>query len=236
MKESFKEQYVLVTGGSSGIGKATARMLKERGAEVGIVARGKERLDATAEELGVKPFAADVSKEDEVMRIYAEFLEWSGGKLDCLVNNAAIGGGAPLVEIDAAKMRSVWEVNVLGATLMAREAAKVFVKQDYGDLVNVGSTASHRGYARGSIYSSTKFALKSLSECWRAELRPHNVRVISVFPSELTTAFGQPDGREREERPDRLRADEIAYTIVSTLEMDTRGFIPEVTVFATNPK
>jgi len=74
-----------------------------------------------------------------------------------------------------------------------------------------------------------------MTQCWQADLRKYNVRVILVNPSEVTTAFGSKERVEREEVYNKLRSEEIAHTIVSTLEMDSRGFIPEVTVWATNP-
>ena len=75
-----------------------------------------------------------------------------------------------------------------------------------------------------------------MTECWRAELRKFNVRVMLINPSEVVTAFFSPDRKEKEEQPSKLRSEEIAHTIISCLEMDDRGFIPEVSVWATNPK
>lgn len=225
---------VLVTGGSLGIGKATAKLLVENGAKVAVTARNGERLRQAAEEIGAFPIQGDVSKHADVKRTYVQFLE-EFGSLDCLVNNAGIGRGRPLVDITEETMRMIWEVNVLGATLMAQKAAQLFVEQKSGNIVNIASTAAHRGYKNGSAYCSTKFALKGLSECWRAELRPHNVRVITICPSEVTTAFGNEQGIERNEQANRLRSVEIAHAVKAALEMDDRGFIPELTVFATNP-
>jgi 3-oxoacyl-[acyl-carrier protein] reductase len=74
-----------------------------------------------------------------------------------------------------------------------------------------------------------------MTQCWQAELRKYNVRIILVNPSEVTTAFGDDERKEKPDVKNKLRPFEIAHTIVSTLEMDDRGFIPEVTVWATNP-
>ncbi len=230
----LKDKKVLITGGSLGIGKATAALLAEAGAKVAITGRSKDRLQATADELGVFAIQADVAEASDVERTYAEFLE-QFSSLDVLVNNAAVGGWQALCDIDPEKMTEVWKINVLGATLMAKEAAKLFIEQNSGNIINIASTAAQKGYAKGSIYSSTKFALRGLSECWRAELRPHNVRVTTICPSEVTTAFGSEDGTERDEQANKLRAQEIAHTIRAALEMDERGFIPELSVFATNP-
>ncbi len=83
--------------------------------------------------------------------------------------------------------------------------------------------------------SGSKFGLRGMTECWRAELRPHNVRVMRVNPSEVQTGFFKKVGREQELLPKKLRPSEIADAIVGALELDDRGFIPEFSVFATNP-
>jgi 3-oxoacyl-[acyl-carrier protein] reductase len=129
----------------------------------------------------------------------------------------------------------VYSVNVFGAALMTKYAANIFKKQKYGNIINISSTAGTKGYANGTVYSSSKFALRGMTQCWQAELRKYNVRVILVNPSEVVTAFGNNEGKERKEVANKLRGVEIAHTIVSTLEMKDRGFIPEVTVWATNP-
>ncbi len=230
----LKESYILITGGSLGIGKASAKLLIEAGANVAITGRDLGRVKEAADELGAIAIAADVSSSKDVERTYAELSEHFP-KLDALINNAGIGSFQTLVELDESAMREVWETNVLGATLMAKHAAKLFIEQNYGNIINVASTAALKGFARGTSYASTKFALRGLSECWRAELRPHNVRVVTICPSEVTTAFNNPERHEREMEPNKLRSVDIAHTVKAALEMDDRGFIPELNVFATNP-
>ena len=118
---------------------------------------------------------------------------------------------------------------------MAREAAAHFVKQNKGHLLNISSTSGLSGGKNSSAYSGSKFALRGMTECWRAELRPHNVRVTLVNPSEVQTPFFGKIGHQQELSDRKLRADEIAAAIVGALEIDDRGFIPEFSVFATNP-
>ena len=107
--------------------------------------------------------------------------------------------------------------------------------QKSGTIINIGSTASLKGYKNGSIYSSSKFAVRCLTQCWQAELRPFNIRVCQVNPSEVTTAFAQKDRKERTELDHKLSPTEIAHTIVSIIEMRKKGFVPEVNIWATNP-
>ena len=118
---------------------------------------------------------------------------------------------------------------------MAREAAKIFVKRNRGNIVNIASTASHRGAPNGTAYYASKFALRGMTECWRAELRKHNIRVMLVNPSEVLTNFAATAGIPQKANDSKLRGEEIAHAVKAILEMDDRGFTTELSVFATNP-
>lgn len=232
---NLKGKNVLLTGGSLGIGKATAALLIEKGANVAISGRNEERLKAAAEELGAYAIAADVSNEADVEGSFEQFID-RFGRLDVLINNAGLARGSGSVfELEMENYEYVFRINVFGTAMMCKHAAKLFRDQNYGDIVNIGSTASLKGYTGGAIYSASKFALRGLSQCLQAELRPFNVRVFQVNPSYVATAFGKTDGVERAEEPNKLSSREIAHTIVSCLEMDRRGYTPEVTIHATNP-
>ena len=231
----IKNSIALVTGGNSGLGKATASLLIEKGATVVITGRNPEKTEAAAIEIGAVAFHCDVSDDDQILALY-DFIEKKYGKLDILVNNAGIGKFMMLEDITRKEMQKIFDVNVFGAAMMAKGAIPFFEKQNSGNIVNIASTAALKGFASGSIYSSSKFALRSLTQCWQGELRQKNIRVIQVNPSEVPTAFADEDNRmERPQEDNKLSPYEIAYTIVSALEMDSRGFIPEVTVHATNP-
>lgn len=226
----------LVTGGSSGIGLATARLLREAGASVVISGRDQARLDRAAAEIGATAIRADVSDEAQVEKLVAGAVEALGG-YNVLVNNAGFGAFAPLVEQSAEDFRRVWETNVLGAMLVARESARHFARENYGNIVNIASTAGHRGFPNGTAYVATKFALSGMTECWRAELRRHNVRVMLVNPSEVLTEFGERAGHKKKEpNPTKLHAEDLGGLIVDLLAMEDRGFVTDATVWATNPR
>ncbi|MCE3008732.1 MAG: SDR family oxidoreductase [Bacteroidetes bacterium] len=239
----LKNARILVTGGSAGIGLATARLLMAHGARVCISGRNEARLKEAAEALGCTWVAADVSQEAQVVNLVAEATKQLEG-LDVLINNADYGYAAPLVEVEAAAFEQVWRTNVLGATLCAREAARHFIAQKKGHILNIASTASTKGSPNASPYVATKFALRGMTECWRQELRQHNIRVMLVNPSEVMTDFARsvqtPGGTRartytQAEQDTKLRAEEIAHTILGMLQLDDRAFITEATVFATNP-
>lgn len=233
---NVKDKVVLVTGGSLGIGLSTAIMLKNKGAKVIITGRNKERLDSAVAENELFGYVSDVSKAEDVIKLF-EQIKKEHGSFDVLVNNAGYGYFDLLENVDADKFNDVLQTNVIGAALTAKEAAKIFKEQNSGAIINIASTAATKGFAGGTPYVATKFALRGMTECWRAELRPHNVRVILINPSEVQTDFVANSGREkREYNPTKLLAEDIAHTVISSLEMDDRGFITELTVFATNPK
>lgn len=224
----------LVTGGSEGIGRGIAAALVAKGADVVITGRHDATLRGTAKEIGAGFIAGDVGVEDDAVRTVAEFVDLHG-RIDLLVNNAGFGIFAPLVDTRLEDLEAVFRTNVYGAFLMAREAAKHFVRQGSGNLVNISSTSGLKGGRGSTAYSASKFALRGMTECWRDELRRHDVRVILVNPSEVQTGFFAKVGRDQEESPKKLRPQEIADAIVGVLEIDDRGFVPELSVFATNP-
>lgn len=231
---NLKNAIALVTGGSSGIGRGIARSLIDSGARVAITGRDGKKLEQSAQELGAHPIQADVSKEADVQRTMREILE-KFGDLHVLVNNAGLGTFKKLVDFDLASFERTFATNVTGAMLMAREAAKHFISRNRGNIVNIGSTASHRGAPNGTAYYASKFALRGMTECWRQELRKNNIRVFLVNPSEVITSFGAAAGFEQKDNPSKLRPDDIAHAVKSVLEMEDRGFVTELTVFATNP-
>jgi 3-oxoacyl-[acyl-carrier protein] reductase len=230
----FENSIALVTGGSSGIGYALAEALLARGARVTITGRREKPLQEAAERLGCDAIPGDVGDPETARSTISSVVE-RHGRLDLLVNNAGWGSFAKLVDTDPQDFLAVHRTNVFGAFLMGQAAARQFVAQDSGNIVNISSTAGTKGFAGGTAYASSKFALKGMTECWRDELRRSNVRVMLVNPSEVMTGFAAGAGYEQEQSPKKLRAKEIADAIMGVLAVDDRGFIPEFSVFATNP-
>lgn len=225
---------VLITGGSSGIGYATAKLLKENGAEVVICGRHDDTIQKAAKELGVSGFKADVKNESEVKELFEFTLKELGG-LNVVINNAGLGYFSPLIETSKDDFTRIWEINVLGAFLVGKEAAKHFIAKNTGNIINISSSAGKRGFANGSAYVASKFALSGLTECWRAELRPYNVRVMQVNPSEVITDFAVKLGNTPSNIERKLKPSEIAHVIHSMLTMNDVGFVTETSVWATNP-
>jgi 3-oxoacyl-[acyl-carrier protein] reductase len=230
----LKNKKILITGGSSGIGKATAKDLIEAGATVMITGRGEEKLNEVAKEIGAIPLVFDVSDYEVIPEKVAEVVSGLGG-IDVLINNAGIGNFDLLEDITIHQFENIFSVNVFGLALLTQEMVKYFKAQGRGDIINIASMAATKGFSHGTVYASSKFALRGMTLCWQAELREHNIRVMLINPSEVTTAFNQEDRVERDDEEGKLTAAEIAHTIRFSLEMDKRGFIPELSIWATNP-
>jgi 3-oxoacyl-[acyl-carrier protein] reductase len=211
------------------------RELAAAGAKVAICGRRTDRLEKAAHDLGVLGIPCDISDEAAVKslvkRVIAEL-----GDYNVLINNAAFGYRSPLIDIDLAKFNRLLATNVTGTMLVTRESARHFIDRQYGHIVNVGSTSGSRGYIGGTPYVASKFALRGMNECWRAELRTANVRVMEINPSEVLTDFARAAGRSQTASDDKLRPTEIAHAILGMLTMDDRGFTTDVTVWATNPR
>lgn len=230
----LKDAKVIITGATSGIGYEAAKALKQLGAEVVICGTNEVKVNQVAEELGVYGIKTDVTVEKEVTALFAHAKQ-KMGKVNVLINNAGIGKFALLTETSAEDFQKVWEVNVRGLFLSGKEAAKHFIENKYGNIINIGSTAALRGYANGSSYVASKFAVSGLTECWRAELRPYNVRVMQINPSEVITDFIIKEGNQFTNEANKLKPADIAHLIVSMLVMSDIGFIPDASVWATNP-
>lgn len=230
----LKGKKILVTGGSSGLGKATAKLMIDQGAELVITGRNENKLMQVAQEIGCTAVVFDMADAESIQTKAAEVLGLLGGQLDVLVNNAGVGDFDLLEDVKLESFQQVFQINVFGLAMLT-QAVLPALKESKGDIVNIASTAGGKGFAYGSVYAGSKFALRGMTQCWQAELRKHDVRVILINPSEVPTAFNVDDRSEKELTDGKLTPMEIAHTIVSSLQMDKRGFIPEVTVWATNP-
>lgn len=226
---------IILTGGSLGIGKETAKSLINKGANILVTGRSKERLSSAFKNTGAKIIEFDIGDLDNINVNAKRCIDLLENKVDVLINNAGIGVRRSIEELNINDFLDVFNVNVFGLSLFTKEIIPIMKKKNRGTIVNIGSTASLKGYKNGSIYASSKFALRCLTQCWQAELRPYNIRVCQINPSEVTTAFGNSKRIEREEVHNKLTSKEISHAITSAIEMDDRGFINELNVWATNP-
>jgi len=226
---------VLITGGGSGIGYEIAKVLKDKGAQVVICGRTESKITQAAQELGVIGIQADVSQEADVKRLVASAIQKMDG-LNVLINNAGIIQMSPLISTDTEAFTKVWETNVRGLFMVGKEVAQHFVNENTGNIINISSSAGLKGFAGGTAYVASKFAVTGMTECWRAELRKNNIRVMQINPSEVVTPLGADMGWQRTNIDSKLKPSEIAHVAENMLSMNDVGFITDATVWATNPQ
>lgn len=204
----LKDRVALITGASSGIGRAAALGFAARGGKVVITGRRLEPLERTAAgRKNIIAFAADVSKPDDAARSVAKAVD-SWGRLDVLVNNAGAGALLPLADVTAKQIEAILAVNVVGPSLLAREAI-VPLSRTNGSIINISSTFGHKPGAGLSHYAASKAALEHLTRCWALELAPQGIRVnaIAAGPTQsgaLTGMMGlSPERAARVEEAER---------------------------------
>ncbi|WP_049577648.1 SDR family NAD(P)-dependent oxidoreductase [Streptomyces sp. SBT349] len=176
---------VLLTGGGTGIGRATARRFAAAGADVLVVGRTAERLAEAAEQHPrIRAFVADVAAPDAPGSVVAAALD-AFGRIDALVNNAAITRPAPLGEIDRKVAEEQLATNLLGPVFLTQRALPHL--EPGATVVNVTSNPPYYGWPGNSVYGSTKVALDFLTHTWAVELAPRGIRVVSVAPGVTRT-------------------------------------------------
>jgi len=221
----------LVTGGSQGIGAAVVEQARAAGHQVTFTGRDRGRVEALAATTGGHGVVADVTSGDDNARTVAEAMARMGG-IDVLVNNAGYAYRAEIGAMDVGAMRTMFETNVFGLVDLTNRVVPQMKAQAFGDIVNLASTSGMKGAPAGTAYSASKWAVRGITQCWQAELRPHNIRVTCICPSEVQTNFGGRSGRNN---PNKLYASDIAATILAGVSLPQRVLWTELAVFATNP-
>lgn len=182
----FDGKVVVVTGGSSGIGLATAQKFSSEGAAVFITGRRKEELDKAVKEIGgnVTAVQADSSRLADLDRLYGEVKE-KYGKLDVLFSNAGILERAPLGQITEEMVDRLYDINVKGLIFTVQKALPLLV--DGASIILTSSTVANKGLGGSSVYASTKAAIRSLARGWIVDLKDRKIRVNAVSPGPIET-------------------------------------------------
>jgi NAD(P)-dependent dehydrogenase (short-subunit alcohol dehydrogenase family) len=215
----------LVTGGSSGIGLAIARMLRDEGFELTLASRTRDKVERAASELEAHAVAADVSKEEDCERLVGEHRE-RFERLDVLVNSAGIGIGGRVEDLSTKHWDLQFDVNIRGAFIVTREAMPL-LKASHALVVNIASIAGTIPAPGLAAYGASKAALISLTRSLNAELDIDGVRCTALCPAFVDTAMAQWSGLKAEEM---IRPDDCAEVLRMLLRLGPRARIPHVII------
>lgn len=205
MNKPLSGKTAIVTGSSSGIGRATALTLAQAGAAVVIHARRKDRLNEVASEVAALGgialvVAGDAGNQTDIDLLWDSTLTWDQGGRTCdiVVVNAGRGLAGGVLGSDASQWQELYQVNVLGATYLMRQAGRYMAQRKSGDIVVLGSVVGRNVSPFGAFYGSSKFALVAMAEGLRREICPNNVRVSVVMPGIVISEFQKVAGYNEE--------------------------------------
>ena len=237
--ESLKGKNALITGAGKGLGKAIAIALAQEGVNVGLVGRTEKDLINLAEELKVYNVktaiaTADISDMEAVNGAVA-IIKAELGTIDILINNAGVGAFGKFMELEPAKWKEIIDINLMGAYYVTRAVLPEMIDRQFGDIINISSTAGKNGGAVTSAYSASKFGLIGMSESLMQEVRKHNIRVTTMLPSTVATDMAL-NLKLTDGNPDKvMQPEDFAELMIAHLKLNRRVFIKESAIWSTNP-
>lgn len=228
---------VVITGASSGLGEAAARLLGQLGATLVLAARRRDRLDALAAELGGPDKAlaveADVADRDQVQRLVDQTVE-RFGRVDVMINNAGLMPLSPLDRLKVEDWDRMIDVNIKGVLYGIAAAYPVMQRQKSGHMIIVASVAGHKVRPGSTVYSATKHAVRVISEGFRQEAKPFGIRTTIISPgavaTELPDSITEPDIAENARRmyQGAISADSFARAVAFAIGQPANVDINEI--------
>ena len=232
----MNNKVIIITGGSSGIGKALALQYGLLGAHVVITGRNQEKLQATTDELkqsgiSIKGFPCDSSSEKETQSMIKKVVD-QFGHIDLLVNNAGISMRSMFEDVSVDVLKTVMDINFWG-TVYATQAALPYLKESKGGIIGISSIAGYRGLPVRSGYSASKFAMNGFLEALRTELLHSGVHVLIACPgftasnirNSSLNAEGNITGESMREEEKMMSADEVAKKIIRAYQQKKKTLI-----------
>ena len=191
MTEGIKDKTVVVTGASSGLGEATARLLTAQGATVVLGARRADQLQSLAKDIEARggtalAVATDVTQPEQVKALVESAVR-TYGRIDVMINNAGLMPQAPLDQLKVDEWERMIDVNIKGVLYGIAAALPHMQRQKAGHFINVSSVAGHRVGPGFAVYAATKYAVRALSEGLRQEVKPYNIRTTVISPGAVAT-------------------------------------------------
>jgi len=238
--ENLKGKKAIITGGSRGLGKATALAFAKEGIDVAITGRNEKNLQETVSELkalGVNATYAlfSVGNYEEVQKGIKEIIT-AFGSVDILVNNAGVAAFGSLNDMKVDQWSEIIQTNVMGMYFVTKEVLPYLIDKNEGDIFNISSTAGLTGNANTSAYSASKFAVIGMSESLMKEVRKNNIRVCTLTPSTIASDMSIELGIANKNSEDSvLQPDDFAALIVAGLKLPRRAMLKGASLWSTNP-
>ncbi|WP_139488674.1 3-ketoacyl-ACP reductase [Brevibacillus dissolubilis] len=231
----------LITGAGKGIGRAMAHALAKEGVQVGLVARSAADLEQLAQELNqqydVKTAVAvaDVSDRAQVEAAYAK-IKGELGPVNILINNAGIATFGKVTEMDPQEWERIIQVNLFGTYYVTHAVLPDMIAANSGNIINVSSSAGDRGFATGSAYCASKFAVNGFTEALMQEVRKNNIRVFTLAPSTVNTELASKAGLPIGDEDRMMQPEDVAELALATLKLPERVFVKTAGIWTTNPQ
>lgn len=227
--EPVADKSILITGGTTGIGRSTAILLASQGAKVMIFGRDQNDLDEAMKDIReaggeVLGLTADVSDPEDIRRVFQEF-DQQMDKLDILINNAALGYGS-VMEGRYSEWEYILKTNLLGYMAMTHEAVERMNPNGWGHIVNIGSMSADVREKDSSVYVATKAGIQGFSEALRKEVNSLGIKVTLIEPgavgTDMQSQYSPAEQREKIEKMEMLRAEDIAACVLYTITQPKR--------------
>ncbi|WP_282938540.1 3-ketoacyl-ACP reductase [Paenibacillus sp. RC67] len=237
----LRNKTAIITGAGKGIGKAAATALAKEGVHLGLLARNRAELEALQATLkdtyGIQAYvaSADITNKTEVDQAIGNLIS-ELGSLDILINNAGIAQFGTLLDMESEQWERIIQTNLMGTYYVTRAALPTMLEQQNGSIINVASTAGERGFATGSAYCASKFAVLGLTESLLQEVRKSNIRVTALTPSTVNTDLALNAGLKIGDEDRMMQPEDVAELILATLQLPQRVFIKAAGIWTTNPQ
>jgi NADP-dependent 3-hydroxy acid dehydrogenase YdfG len=227
--EPVADKSILITGGTTGIGRAIAILLASQGAKVMVFGRHQDDLDEALKDIRaaggeVLGLTADVSDPEDIQHVFQEF-DRQMEKLDILINNAALGYG-PITDGGYPEWEYILKTNLLGYMAMTHEAVERMKASGWGHIVNIGSMSADVREKDSSVYVATKAGIQGFSEALRKEVNPLGIKVTLIEPgavgTDMQSQYSPAEQRERIGKMKMLRAEDIAACVLYTITQPKR--------------
>jgi NADP-dependent 3-hydroxy acid dehydrogenase YdfG len=225
----------IVTGASRGIGRAVAEALAREGAHVVLVARSRDQLAnavSAINGLGLRATVqvADITDPTQLETVITSTVS-AFGRLDILVNNAGVGHFKPATDLSLQEFDEMWNLNMRAVFVGSTLVLPHMIGRKWGAIVNISSLAGKNSFKGGTGYCATKWALRGFASSLMLEVREHNIRVITIFPGSVDTAFSSTIKRgETITQPE-----DVASAVVFAVTGPERSMFSEIDIRPTNP-